>query len=100
MTIPIHNEHTSREEDNKAAILFAVRGCFTPKGFFVTSMPDTQKAARTSQRDIQDYFSNKKELPLDLARQNLGFKAVRLNATESAESIAQAFNQPEVLQGS
>jgi len=100
MTIPIHNEHTSREEDNKAVRLFAVRGCYTPKGFFVTSMSGTRKAARTSQSDIQDYFFNKKELPLGLTRQNLVFMAVSLNATESAESIAQSFNQPEVLQGS
>jgi hypothetical protein len=48
MTIPIHNEHTSCEEDNKAAILFAARGYFALKGIFAANMLYTQKATRTS----------------------------------------------------
>jgi len=100
MTIPIHNEHTSREEDSKAAILFAARGCFALRGIFAVNMSHTQKATRTSPRVIHQFFSKKKELPLELTLQDLGLMAVSLNAAGPAESIAQAFNQPEVLQGS
>lgn len=52
MNIPIHNEHTSREEDNKAAILFAARGYFALNGIFAANMLYTQKATRTSPRVI------------------------------------------------
>lgn len=100
MTIPIHNEHTSREEDYKAAILFAARGYFALKGIFAANMLHTQKASRTSPRVIHQFFSKKKNLPLEINLQNLGLTAVSLNAADSPESIAQAFNQPEVLQSS
>lgn len=97
MTIPIHNKHSSREEDHKAAILFADRSCFTQKGFFATSMSDIHKAARTSPWVIHEYFFNKKELPLEITRQNLGVMAVKVDDIFDVLKTRESLSLKEIL---
>ncbi|NBY68814.1 MAG: hypothetical protein EBQ58_08325 [Betaproteobacteria bacterium] len=97
MTIPIHNEHSSREDDHKAAILFAARGCFAQKRFFATSVSDIQKAARTSPWVNHEYFFNKKELPLDITRQNLGVIAFKVDDIFDVIKTRESFSLKEIL---